>query len=541
VKTETRVGIFVLTAIGIFFYLSMNIGVIRLDRDLYHPYKAFFDDTGGLDVKSPVKIAGVEVGWVDSILLLAGGKAEVNMRVNKRNRLARNAYAIIQQEGLIGTKTLEIDPGDPSTGFLPPGSTLTMPGKSPASIGDLLDQFRDIASSIHDIALSFRNTFASKRGEENLKKSLDNIAEASEKIAGFSAVLDRTLKKNEQNLDTTLVNLKDVTGHLDTSIPRASDDFHELSSKLSDDVLPNFNEKLNKITLAFADDTLPKLSNMSDKASGAFESFDVASVHAGEGFKQGSEVMEKLNTGKGVLGKLINEDETYGDIKKTLRGFKNFVNKTQSLGVYVDMHSETLLKTTLSKGYVDIRLRPTHDYFYQIQLVADENGTILRDRIQREYRDARGNRLPVDALVDRGRDKIRFAEDVFVTKQRRNDILFGFQFGKRFNRVALRVGMFENTFGAAADYYLPLKTNKINVISSFIIYDLRGINRIKDTRPHLKWLNRAYFFRNLYTAFGIDDVISKRKATPFFGGGIRFNDDDLKYFMSLLSTGVLKR
>src|SRR3954471_12716230 len=120
-KTETSVGIFVITAIGILFYLSINIGSFRMDRDLYAPYKTYFDDTGGLDIKAPIKISGVDVGWVDSIVLLEGGKAEVNLMINKKNRLSQNAYALIQQEGLIGAKTLEIDPGDPSSGYLPPG------------------------------------------------------------------------------------------------------------------------------------------------------------------------------------------------------------------------------------------------------------------------------------------------------------------------------------------------------------------------------------------------------------------------------------
>jgi hypothetical protein len=30
---------------------------------------------------------------------------------------------------------------------------------------------------------------------------------------------------------------------------------------------------------------------------------------------------------------------------------------------------------------------------------------------------------------------------------KKDDILLGFQFGKRFNRLALRIGLFENSFG----------------------------------------------------------------------------------------------
>ena len=43
--------------------------------------------------------------------------------------------------------------------------------------------------------------------------------------------------------------------------------------------------------------------------------------------------------------------------------------------------------------------------------------------------------------------KIELAEGVEKTVQKKYDILFGLQFGKRFDRLALRVGVFENTFG----------------------------------------------------------------------------------------------
>jgi hypothetical protein len=42
---------------------------------------------------------------------------------------------------------------------------------------------------------------------------------------------------------------------------------------------------------------------------------------------------------------------------------------------------------------------------------------------------------------------------------------------------------------------------------------------------------------NFYTYFGMDDVFSRRHASPFFGGGIYFDDDDVKYLLSFLPIG----
>lgn len=515
-KNETRVGIFVIIAIGIFFYLSLNIGAIRLDQRQYYTYKTYFEDTGGLDLKAPAKIAGVEVGWVDSITLLEGGKAEVILKIHKRNKLARNAYATVQQEGLIGTKHIEVDPGDPTTGNLPPGSVLTMPGRPPTSVGDLLEQFKDIASGIQDVVLSFKNTFGTRQGEDDLKLALNSVAKASDRIANFSEVLERTITKNENNLNNMIVDFKNTAHHLDVAIPSIRSDF-------------------NRITLAMADDTLPHLATAGKNAGTAFESVDAAAVQARETFKEAEGVVEKINSGKGVLGKLITEDETYGDLKKTVKGFKEMVSKSQSIDILLDMHTESLFKTHNSKGYFEARLRPQNDYFYNIQLVADEHGSVKKKEKYYKRYDAHGNFLKTDDLTSQWQKMDQPDREEKITRIK-NDFLFGFQFGKRFNRLALRVGLFESTFGVGLDYYVPLNTDNFHWITTLEAFDFKGANRINSERPHIKWLNKLFFMRNLYTSFGVDDIYSKNTASPFFGAGLRFGDEDIKYLLSYLPT-----
>jgi hypothetical protein len=37
--------------------------------------------------------------------------------------------------------------------------------------------------------------------------------------------------------------------------------------------------------------------------------------------------------------------------------------------------------------------------------------------------------------------------------------------------------------------------------------------------------------KSIYAVFGVDDLVGRTTATPFFGIGISFNDDDLKYVL----------
>jgi phospholipid/cholesterol/gamma-HCH transport system substrate-binding protein len=514
VKVETRVGLFILGAIAIFIYLSFNIRALRFDKHLYHTYKAYFDDTGGLTVKASAKIAGVDVGWVESIDLLEDGKAQIVMMVNKNVKLAKNAYATIRQDGLIGTKNLEIEPGDPSTGLLLPGSTLSMPGKTPTSVGELLDQFREIAVTIQDITSSLKNVFASRKGEETMRQALNSVAVATDRIADFSGVLQRTLNKNEQNINDLVADFRVTMQELKTRIPTVSDDIHGVSESFQ----TNFKS----------------VGDASKKVGGAFEHVEDAAVQAHDTFKEAGQVMEKINTGKGVVGKLINEDETYSDLKQTIRGLKNYVSKSQSLMLNFDIHSETLLRNPNNKGYLEVKLRPNSDTFYLVQLVGAEKGSITRDTTSYVRKDEKGATLNPSDLDIPLYKKVEFANQVERTVVKKNDVLFGLQFGKRFDRLALRIGIMENTFGGGLDYYVPIGTNKFHWITTVEAFDFTGTQRLDDKRPHVKWLNKVFFSRNIYTAFGVDDACSKRNANPFFGGGLRFGDDDLKYFASYL-------
>lgn len=69
-NVETRVGIFVLLALGVFAYMGFQIGAFRFDRGSYSKYTLLFKDISGLARKADVKIAGVKVGWVEEITLL---------------------------------------------------------------------------------------------------------------------------------------------------------------------------------------------------------------------------------------------------------------------------------------------------------------------------------------------------------------------------------------------------------------------------------------------------------------------------------------
>jgi hypothetical protein len=65
-------------------------------------------------------------------------------------------------------------------------------------------------------------------------------------------------------------------------------------------------------------------------------------------------------------------------------------------------------------------------------------------------------------------------------------------------------------------------------------FDFQGRNRLNDTRPHVTFSNKIFFMRSLYSYVGFDDIFSRANGSFFWGMGIAFDDDDLKYLLPFI-------
>lgn len=520
-KIETQVGVFVLAALAVFAYMGFQIGAFRFDRGNYVPYVVYFKDLTGLARKADVRIAGVKVGWVENIQLLTEGsvQAEANILINKHYVLYQDAHAVVRQQGLLGPNYLELIPGNPLLPRLSPGQALSKPSRDPVGIDELLQKFKSIADNVEVVTASLKDAVGGDIGQGQIRGIIDNLATTAQKFASFSESIDKAVSRNEGSVDSFL---------------RMGENFERLSKSLESDILPAFKLNIEKISTVF-DRDFSRVASKLESTTGAIEE---AALQARDGFKNIGSVAEKINDGKGLLGKLVNDDEPYRDLKVAVKGLRNYLAKMERLQIVFDAHVESMHRPAEnynhcdSKGYFDIRLHPAQDYFYQVEMVNSEKGWRNRVDIDKAYNTTSGRPVDTDTLVLDDANKLDFVYNQKIDMYSRNTIKFGLQFGKVFKDVAVRFGLFEGTAGVACDVDFPFKTDKFRWVSSVEMFDFSGWNRKHDRRPHLKWLNSIFFMRNLYMAFGADDFASKRNANIFFGAGIRFGDDNAKLLLS---------
>lgn len=121
---ETLVGIFLLFALMALTILAFKVsGLTSLFPSKTYSIMAEFDDIGGLKVRSPVKIGGVQVGEVSAITLdVQSFKAVVRMKINQQfNDIPDDSSAGIYTAGLLGDNYVAITPMY-NTSFLKEGS-----------------------------------------------------------------------------------------------------------------------------------------------------------------------------------------------------------------------------------------------------------------------------------------------------------------------------------------------------------------------------------------------------------------------------------
>jgi len=114
---QIRIGIFVIISLlvflGVIYLLGAQSRIFERKYELY----ADFTEVGGLIEGATVRLAGVQIGRVTSVVLSpeVGGKVRVTLTVARRfsERIRRDSQAQIVTQGLLGDKLVEITQGRP--------------------------------------------------------------------------------------------------------------------------------------------------------------------------------------------------------------------------------------------------------------------------------------------------------------------------------------------------------------------------------------------------------------------------------------------
>jgi len=476
-STAAKLGAFFLVVLILAGILVWRIEDLRLGRGPAKKISVEFKDVAGLDAKSTVRLAGVRVGKVSKIRLSPDGKAVVDMDLDRDVDLRQGATASIANLGLLGEKYVELVPGPVGAPELPEGTTLK--GDLPVSFDQITRLARDIEVDVKDITRNLSQSLGGPQGEERLRTIVDNVRIITEDLRVMVAA-------NRGNVDATLANFRT---------------FSEAMTQLVDRVDRLIASNQANVTAGIANikDVSQKLETTADNVN---------------------QITGKIKEGEGTVGKLVQSEETHKNLNDALVAVKEGVaglNKALgSIGktkIDLGVRSELLSRFSKGKAYFTLDIDPPDTpRFYRVELSSQPFG-----------------RRVASTTVERttfpdGHTEVKTTD----TQELKDDFALSAMFGYRWKNIALRAGVIESRGGAGLDYLL-LK-NRLRLSA-----DLWDFNR-PDFSAHAKLTSRYYFSPSVFVTGGWDDFLNRSRQADslFFGAGLRWSDDDIKYLLGSL-------
>jgi len=222
---QARLGAFVLLALLLLAFATGKVGDISLFKQDTNLVEAEFDDLMGLDIQSPVRMAGVKIGIVQDIYL-RNNQAIVKIALNPDVRLPASTRASIIGRGLVGEKNLALTAEAGDTEWLAEGAVI--PSDPAGDINTFIAKASGITDDIRTLTQSLSGSKTSK-GRESFQEVIGNINSASKELTLM-------VKENRTQIREITTSLQRILHKLEHELPkttRAGRKFFEEGKKTS--------------------------------------------------------------------------------------------------------------------------------------------------------------------------------------------------------------------------------------------------------------------------------------------------------------------
>jgi len=206
---SVRLGAFIIATLAI---LIAGIFVIGGKQYLFtstYELKAQFNDVVGLDAGGDVRVGGVHVGTVHSILLpnKPGDKVTIVMDLDKSTHqiIKQDSVASIETEGLLGNQYMAISFGSPKAADVRDGDTIS--SQPPLEMADLLNKMSGILDT-------------SQQAIQNATEATANLNSISAKINAGQGTAGALVNDKQlyTNLEQTSSAMRDTMVHAQAGV-----------------------------------------------------------------------------------------------------------------------------------------------------------------------------------------------------------------------------------------------------------------------------------------------------------------------------------
>lgn len=282
ISNETKVGILAALSIALFIigynFLKGN-DIFSSENEFYAKY----DKVEGLAKSKPVLVNGFQIGRVSDLILLPDGHILVQFKINPEYQVPKNTIARLESTDLLGSKAVVFDLGNSRENAID-GDTLNANVQQ-----NLLEKVQPVQKKAEiiierlDSVLASVNNILNPNFQKNIDKSFTSIAKTLQNLEATSYKVNGIVGTEATRIDNILSNAESISANFKTYNRQITSILNNMD-KLSNDV-----SKSNiKATL--------------DNANTAMASLQSA--------------VDKVNSGKGSIGLLLNDEKLYNNLNK---------------------------------------------------------------------------------------------------------------------------------------------------------------------------------------------------------------------------------
>ncbi len=285
-RREAAVGLLLIVATAIFVFGLIWLRGRSLRSGELVP--VFFSDVSGLKVGDPVRTAGVYTGQVHDIKLTPSGRVVTILKLTVPMRLRRDAVAMVRALDFFGAEYVDFQPGRDT---VPLAARDTIIGEREADLNQLAQSFSGPGRQ----ALSNAAQFVSPENSAELHGLLVDARTAVSQLG-------TSVEAPTREAARAMMALRDVLQRLDDV----------LSSDTTAETRDNMRQATRSLALAAA--TLQRTTAALDS------------------------IVVKINSGRGSLGRMINDTTLVTDLHTTSRALTDLLTDVKANpGRYVNV------------------------------------------------------------------------------------------------------------------------------------------------------------------------------------------------------------
>jgi phospholipid/cholesterol/gamma-HCH transport system substrate-binding protein len=281
ISNETKIG--VLTAIAITI-LILGYSFLR-GNDIFsgsNKFYAIYNSVDGLSVSKPVLVNGFQIGRVSKMQLRNDGRTVVEFKIDQQYTIPSNTLAKLVSTDLLGGKAIVFELGDSKENA---ENTDTLRADVQGSLAESLQPIQMKAENLIsklDSSLASINKIMNPAFQKNVDRSFASIANSLQTLEGTTKKIDALVGTQTEHINGILSNAETVSDNLKNSTGH----------------LTGISTNLEKFSGDLANSNIKQTLDNANKA--------VADLQV---------TMSKINSDKGSLGLLLNDDKLYKNLQ----------------------------------------------------------------------------------------------------------------------------------------------------------------------------------------------------------------------------------